>query len=177
MELGFLKVLTKEGAGMSEDKLLATSTLVSCPISSRRVDANMIRVISFQVALFTVILLLTQESFFAWVLFFDFIMRTLRLSRFSLFYVIGQFVLTLWGVAPKLCDESPKRFALYMGLVISMVLVLLFVVGFTSVAMVIATILFVCALLETLLDFCIGCKIYYGLQLLRGVWENDRNFK
>ena len=91
-----------------------------CPISSRRVDSNMVRIISFQVALFTVILLLTKESAFAAILLFDFFMRTLRQSHLSPFHLVGKFILDGWGVAPKLCDESPKRFALYLGLVISL---------------------------------------------------------
>ena len=84
----------------------------SCPISTRRVDSNMVRIISFQVALFTCYLLITQESFFALVILFDFFMRALRQSNFSPFQIVGNFVLKGWGVAPKLCDESPKRFAL-----------------------------------------------------------------
>jgi len=155
----------------------ANNISASCPISLRRVDANMVRAISFQVALFAVILLFTQESFFALVLLFDFTVRTLRLSKFSPFHLIAKFILTGWGIAPKLCDESPKRFALYMGLGISLVLAVLFAAGLTTVATFISMILLVCALLETLFDFCIGCKIYYGLQLLRGVWGNDRDFK
>lgn len=149
----------------------------SCPISLRRVDANMVRVISFQVAMFTVILLVTQESFFALVLLFDFSARTLRLSKFSPFHFISQFVLTGWGVAPKLCDESPKRFALYLGLIISLILVVLFAAGLTSIAMGIAMLLFICALLETVFDFCIGCKIYYAIQITKGMFGHDRNFK
>lgn len=149
----------------------------SCPISTRRVDSNMVRVISFQVALFAVILLITQESFFALVLLFDFAVRGLRLSKFSPFQLIAQFILNGWGVAPKLCDESPKRFALYLGLAISLVLVLLFAAGLEIIATFLAVVLLICALLETAFDFCIGCKIYYSLQLLRRVWANDRNFK
>jgi len=149
----------------------------SCPISTRRVDANMVRIISFQVALFSVILFFTQESFFAAVLLFDFAMRTLRLSNFSPFQIVGKFILTGWGIAPKLCDESPKRFALYMGLSISIVLAVLFVAGLTKIATFIAVILFVCALLETLFDFCIGCKIYYAIQLIKAMGKNDRDFK
>uniref|UniRef100_UPI00286822FB DUF4395 family protein n=1 Tax=Sulfurovum sp. TaxID=1969726 RepID=UPI00286822FB len=105
-----------------------------CPISSRRVDANMVRVISFQVALVTVILLITQESIFAAILLFDFFMRTVRQSHLSPFHMISKFILTGWGVAPKLCDESPKRFALYMGLVISLFLLVFYVAGFTTFA-------------------------------------------
>jgi len=137
----------------------------------------MVRVISFQVTLLTVILLLTQESLFALILLFDFLMRTIRHSHLSPFYLIGQFVLNGWGIAPKLCDESPKRFALYLGLVISLFLVLFYAAGFTSFATVITVILFICALLETLFDFCIGCKIYYAIQIVKGFLNYGRNIK
>jgi len=146
----------------------------SCPISLRRVDSNMVRIISFQVSLFTVALLFTQEIFFAFILLFDFLMRTLRRPNLSPFYVVAKFILDGWDIAPKLCDESPKRFALYLGLLISLVLVVLFATGFTIVATATAVILLGCALLETLFDFCIGCKIYYAIQLLKA-FKNDRN--
>jgi hypothetical protein len=135
----------------------------------------MVRVISFQVALFTVILLITQESFFAFVLLFDFFMRALRQTNFSPFQIIGNFIITGWGIAPKLCDESPKRFALYLGLVTSLFLVILYAAGLTVFATAITIILLICALLETLFDFCIGCKIYYAIQIGKGLFKHDRN--
>lgn len=149
----------------------------SCPISTRRVDANMARIISFQVALFTMIFLVSQESFFVFVILFDFFIRAVRQSSFSPFQIVGAFALKGWGIAPKLCDESPKRFALYLGLVTSLFVVVFFVAGFTTFATAIAVILLVCALLETLFDFCIGCKIYYVIQISKGLLKNDRNIK
>ena len=149
----------------------------SCPISTRRVDSNMVRVISFQVALFTVLFLISQESLFAFILLFDFLMRALRLSKFSLFEGVGRFVISGWGIAPKLCDESPKRFALFLGLITSLFLVVFYVAGFTTFATAIALILLFCALLETLFDFCIGCKLYYAIQIAKGLLTNDRNIK
>ncbi|RLA67839.1 MAG: hypothetical protein DRQ78_02065 [Epsilonproteobacteria bacterium] len=147
----------------------------SCPISTRRIDSNIVRIISFQVAFFTFILLLTQETIFAAILLFDYCMRMLRQLNFSPFYFVGEFVLKGLGIAPKLCDESPKRFALFLGLVISLFLVILFAVGFTFFAMGVAITLFMCALLETAFDFCIGCKIYYALQIIKGFLNYDRN--
>jgi len=137
----------------------------------------MVRVISFQVALFTVILLITQETTFALIILFDFIMRTLRLANLSPFHIVSKFVLNGWGVAPKLCDESPKRFALYLGLVASLFLVVFYMAGFTVFATIITIILLICALLETLFDFCIGCKIYYAIQIVKGYLNNGRNIK
>ncbi len=147
----------------------------SCPISTRRVDSNMVRLISFQVALFTVILLITQESAFALILLFDFLMRTIRQPNLSPFHVVGKFILSGWGVAPKLCDESPKRFALYLGLVISLFLFVFYVAGFTVFATAISIILLICALLETLFDFCIGCKIYYAIQIMNAMKDHRRS--
>ena len=147
----------------------------TCPISTRRVDSNIVRIISFQVSLFAVILLITQESAFALVLLFDFLMRAIRQQNLSPFYIIGKFILTGWGVAPKLCDESPKRFALYLGLVISLFLVVFYIAGFTVFATAISIILLICALLETLFDFCIGCKIYYAIQIMNAMKENRRS--
>ena len=147
----------------------------TCPISTRRVDSNVVRIISFQVALFTVILLFTQQSIFALILLFDFIMRTLRLQNFSPFYLVGKFILDGWGIAPKLCDESPKRFALYLGLVISLFLVVFYVAGFTTFATAVSIVLLICALLETLFDFCIGCKIYYAIQLMNAMKDHRRS--
>lgn len=149
----------------------------SCPISIRRVDSNMVRVISFQVVLFAVILLITKESIFALVLVFDFFIRAIRQPNFSLFHITGQLVLKGWGIAPKLCDESPKRFALYLGLIISLFLAVFYSAGFTTLATAITVTLLLCALLETVFDFCVGCKIYYAIQIGKGFLDNARNIK
>jgi len=149
----------------------------SCPISTKKIDANIVRLVSFQVALFVVLFLLTKEQWFAFVLLFDFAVRSLRLSKMSPFYLIAQFVVKGWSIAPRLCDESPKRFALFLGLLISFVLVMLIISGLTKIATVLAIVLLICALLETLFDFCIGCKLYYLIQISKGFFADDRHFK
>ncbi|TET88784.1 MAG: DUF4395 domain-containing protein [Sulfurovum sp.] len=146
----------------------------SCPISTRRVDTNMMRIISFQVVIFTLALIFTQEKLFALILLFDFSVRALRMTGLSPFHTVGKFMLNRWGAEPKMCDESPKRFALYLGLMTSFFLSLFYIGGTVEIATFIAIILLTCALLETLFDFCIGCKIYYAIQLLKA-FKNDRN--
>jgi len=138
----------------------------SCPISTRRVDSNMVRLISMQVALFTVILLFTHEVLFAFVLLFDFSVRVLRKPTLSPFHQVAKFVLQVLDLPPKFCDESPKRFALYLGLSVSATLVVLSTAGLEKVAAAITIILLLCALLETLFDYCIGCKLYYTIQIM-----------
>jgi len=147
----------------------------SCPISARRIDTNMVRIISFQVVLFTLALLFTQEKFFALVLLFDFSVRALRKTELSPFHIVGKFILNGWNVEPKMCDESPKRFALFLGLTTSFFLSLFYIAGALKIAVFITVVLLLCALLEVLFDFCIGCKIYYAIQLTKA-FINDRNF-
>jgi len=138
----------------------------SCPISLKRVDSNIVRIISLQVAVSVVVILWSANIFVAMILLFDFLMRTLRLTYLSPFHCIGRSLLRFWKVTPKFCDEAPKRFALYLGLGISTVLVLLFLIEFTNIAIYIGIILLICAVFETVFDFCIGCKIYYAIQIV-----------
>lgn len=142
----------------------------SCPISTRRVDSNMVRVISLEVALFTTILLFTQESMFALVLLFDFFVRVIRKPTFSPFQIVAKLILNIFTITPKFADESPKRFALYLGLIISIFISIFYLLGFIKIATTISLILLTCASLETLFDFCIGCKIYYYIQITKGIF-------
>ena len=144
----------------------------SCPISTRRVDTNMMRIISFQISLFTLALFFTQEKLLALILLFDFSVRALRMTGLSPFYVVGKFMLNGWGAEPKFSDESPKRFALYLGLGVSLFLALFYIVGMVEIATFLVLILLTCSLLEALLDFCIGCKIYYLIQLMKSLNTN-----
>jgi hypothetical protein len=146
-----------------------------CPLSFRRIDSKIARGISSLVVLFTMLLIITQNSMFAFILLFDFVMRTLRYTHLSPFYTISKFILTGWGIAPKLCDESPKRFALYLGLGISLSLLVFYMGNFILLATIISIVLLFCALLESLFDFCIGCKIYYAIQMGKGFFNNGRN--
>jgi len=149
---------------------------ISCPISNRRVDANMARTVSLQVALFTILFLLTNWFYFAFFVLFDFSLRALKLETFSPFYRIGAIVLNALNVEPTLCDELPKRFALYMGFSVAFVIVLSYLLKFYLFSSSIATILVIFALLEALLGFCMGCKIYYVIQMSKR-FLNGRNIK
>jgi hypothetical protein len=140
------------------------------------VDANMARMISSQVALFAALFLFTQINLFLFIIIFDFIVRAFRKSELSLFSMSAKIILSVLGAAPRPCDESPKRFALYLGLGTALAALGLFSTGFVAAAAVIAVILLSCALLEALFDFCIGCRIYYAIQLTKAKFSNDRNF-
>jgi len=138
----------------------------SCPISLQRIDSHLVRIIALQVIAIALLLLWSGSLLFAFILLFDFLVRTLELKQLSPFAHIGKFVINHFHIKPQLCDEAPKRFALYLGLAIIGFFTLLFVFGFSKVASILVGILLVCAFLEAAFDYCIGCKIHHYLQLI-----------
>ena len=138
----------------------------TCPISFHRIDSNLVRIIALQVIMTTLLLLWTQNLFFASLLLFDFIVRTIRIKNISPFSYIATLVIQQFNITPKPCDEAPKRFALYLGLSIIGLATTLLLFSFTKIAYIFLTILILCASLETAFDYCIGCKIYHYIKMI-----------
>ena len=149
----------------------------TCPISTKRVDSHMVRVISAQVALFSALLLLSGELFFAAILVYDYMVRALHQNFLSPFHIIGTCFLKTFAIEPALTDEAPKRFALFLGLTSSAALFTAYLLNLAILGPVIAVILIICALLETLFDYCIGCKLYYVIDIVKGFFKHARNIK
>jgi len=135
----------------------------SCPISFNRIDANLVRIIATEVMIIALLLIFTQELIFALILLFDFSVRSLKLKQLSILALVAHFIIRYFKIKPKLCDEAPKRFALYLGVVIITLVTLLYFFQFNLLATVFASTLLVCAFLEAAFDYCIGCKIYHLL--------------
>ena len=139
----------------------------SCPISFNRVDANLVRIIATEVMIIALLLIFTQELIFALILLFDFSVRSLKLKQLSILALVAHFIVKYFKIEPKLCDEAPKRFALYLGVVIITLVTLLYFFKLNLLATIFTSILFVCAFLEAAFDYCIGCKIYHLLHYLQ----------
>jgi len=149
-----------------------------CPISRNRVDAVLFRMISFQVALYTVVLIVAAESFWAYyVLFYDYTVRALRKEEMSPFHLIATLMIKGFNIKSKMTDEAPKRFAVFLGVVSSFVIVAAHIAGLHFMVTMASSVIVFCALMESLFDFCVGCKIYYTIQLLKtSIKYNDRNY-
>ena len=154
---------------------------ISCPISNRRVDARMARMVSLQVAIFTSLFVYTHIFALAVLVFFDFSIRALKQENFSPFYRVGKIILDTLNVKPKECDALPKQFALYMGLSVSFFIVFFYLLGLVLSAeyynytffpvIIISILLIIFAFLEAFLGFCMGCKIYYVIQIVKRIFN------
>jgi hypothetical protein len=134
--------------------------LKSCPISQKRVDTHIVRTISALAVLTAVLFLLTNQSFLLFLLFFDYSMRLIRMEKFSPFYQISAFIVKTLKLQPHKSDEAPKRFALILGWSMTLLMVLFYLFSLSFLVYALVVILLFCATLETLFNFCIGCKIY-----------------
>lgn len=139
----------------------------TCPISFARIDAHFVRIIAVEVISLALLLIFTQNIIFALILLFDFTMRTLNLKKLSPLAHVAQAIIKQFEIKPLLCDEAPKRFALYVGVTIIALFTLLYLFKLNILASVLVAILLLCAFLEATFDYCVGCKVYHLLQYLQ----------
>ncbi len=140
---------------------------ISCPISQKRVDTQMVRAISVLISITAILFLLTSNIFLAYLLLIDFSLRLFRKNNFSPFFQLSLVILRLLNIQPRLSDEAPKRFALYLGWGMSIMIVLFVAFGAAKLAAVFIAILFFCSSLEMFFEFCVGCKVYHYLKTFK----------
>jgi uncharacterized membrane protein len=133
----------------------------TCPISTKKVDANRHRLIALQATLIVGLLLITKSPLVAFWLAFEFWVRFFNRHQFSLTSMIATMSMKKLNLKNRLTDYAPKRFALILGLVVSTLIALSLSFGFTNFAMVLSFILLFCAGLEASYEYCVGCKLYY----------------
>lgn len=138
----------------------------TCPISFNRIDAHLVRIVAVQVLTVALLLLVTQELIFALILLFDFSVRILNLKNLSLFAFVAKSLIEQFHIKAQPCDEAPKRFALYLGVSIVALFTILYAFKLIFLASLLVVILLLCAFLEAVFDYCIGCKIYHLIQIL-----------
>lgn len=131
-----------------------------CPISFKQVDEKAARINALLSALSVVLFLVTSFKFIIVFLAIDFFIRGFIDPLYSFYSAISKSILRLFGSKPKLIDGSPKMFAAKLGFVFSTLIFLFTMLEIPIASDIIAISLVVFALLEGVLGFCIGCKVY-----------------
>lgn len=139
----------------------------SCPITGDQKDNTTIRVVAGLVSTITIMTILiglyistTIAAVIFGLLALDFIIRGFILPKYSPVAIIaGKLVLTL-KLRQRMVDSGPKIFAARIGVLFTLSSTVLYINGNVTAASIVAGILLVCAGMEALLDFCLGCRIY-----------------
>jgi hypothetical protein len=135
-------------------------TYALCPISEKKVNERVARVN----ATFTVLLitgfLFTQNIFFVAFLAIDFYLRTADLAKYSLVAISSKNIVKYLQVKELFINAGPKIFAARIGLILSGLIIISYLLNVKILALIIAGILVLFSFLEAAFGLCVACEIY-----------------
>lgn len=133
---------------------------ITCPVDFVQVNENQPRLVAAQVVLLTAIFIGTGWWPVFLLLAVDFFLRAFKLGRYSLLGQAATSVVQQWKLSGKKVDQAPKRFAAKLGFIFSLIILTLSVFHQTTIAAYVAVVLILFAILESVFNFCVGCRIY-----------------
>ncbi len=139
---------------------------LSCPISSSIINDS-----EFKVAGLVYIFLLFGYLFSGYLFLVgyalvDILMRLSPLSK-SPVLLFSALVAKAAKLKYSARNEAPKRFALILGSIMLLSIMLAHLYSFHVLAFIITSNLVLLKLLDVVLDYCVGCKLYSYLMLLK----------
>ncbi len=139
----------------------------SCPIAQESVDESVVRTHACFIALLAVLFLVTSNALAVFALLYDFAVRVAGYKKLSPLYLLSSFVAKRLSLEKRPTNAGPKNFAAKIGLIFAVASSLFVIVGFTQTASVLILILLICALLEAIFSYCVGCQFYIIIQSIR----------
>lgn len=133
---------------------------IICPISTEKVNENVVRITAFWVVMLTALFIAVPNPIIPLFLAFDFYIRAFTKSNYSPLSWMSAGIARSLHLTPVLIDRAPKIFAARIGLLFSILMLALFIGGFPVVAIITGSILVLFAFLECGLNFCAGCWVY-----------------
>lgn len=139
----------------------------SCPITGNQRDNTVVRIVAgftTVIGAFSIYLALnnnlpTATTIIA-LLAIDFIIRAFFAPKYSLLASIGRGIVSGLKLESNMVDAGPKIFAARIGVIFTLSATVLLSLNLVFAAAVVLIILLVCATLEALLNFCVGCAVY-----------------
>lgn len=144
----------------------------SCPVSGVKVNENVVRAIALYTVIITTVSLYFNLYALTFLLSVDFAIRAFTDGEYSVLRQLGLKTVSVLNIKAKPVDAAPKKFAALLGYLFS---INIFVFQFFDIAIisqVLGFMLVVCALLEGVLGFCVGCVVYYQIERLKKIKFN-----
>ena len=130
-----------------------------CPISNLRIDRNVVRLTGFMMAFMIALYAMTNVIWFVVAITVDYFIRAFTPLTYSPFSAIAYLITRTFNLSPQPINKAPKLFAARVGFLFAFTTVLLFPV-LPMGSLVVGLILMSFALLESVLDICMGCLMY-----------------
>lgn len=134
------------------------NTLI-CPVSKERINGTAVRITASLVVAASVLYLLTGNLMILLLLLADFAIRAFTPLKYSPLSLTAATFAKGFKLPVKLIDKAPKLFAARVGFLFCLTgIVFHTTVPVVSIAVI--AILIICALMEAVIDFCVGCMVY-----------------
>ena len=134
---------------------------IICPVSNIKADEAVARTSAILTVLITAAALLLNSYFILLLLAADFAVRSFFTGITSPVKIISNRIAGILNITNKrFTDAAPKKFAALLGMTFSLLAGLLLVFHLPIAAAITASLLIVCAFLEGVFGFCLGCFLY-----------------
>jgi hypothetical protein len=136
-------------------------TSVSCPVSNEKLNENHARIVAGLVFINTTVALVTGAWWLLLLQGIDFTIRAANKREYSPFRFVAVRLGNWFGVGYKATDVAPKRFAAGVGVFFSFTIGALLLFHQPYAAYGVGAVLLVCAFLESVFAYCVGCVVYH----------------
>jgi len=132
----------------------------SCPISFEKVDENIIRLQAMMISILGILYLFMANPLLLSILLYDFFIRIIGYKKISPSLFVANFIAKQFSMTKKTVDEGPKKFAAQIGLFFIIAANLFYYIDYIQLSYYTIAVLVFCAILESLLGFCVACQVY-----------------
>ncbi|MCB0012448.1 MAG: DUF4395 family protein [Anaerolineales bacterium] len=138
-----------------------------CPISSERINGHVVRLTGLMMATLLALFLLTGDPSFILAALVDYMVRAFTDLPYSPASWLAARIVALFGWPLKRIDRAPKIFAARVGWLFAATAAALAFI-YLPASQIVAATLMGFALLEAVLDLCVGCLVY--TYIVRPIW-------
>jgi hypothetical protein len=145
---------------------------LQCPIDGVAINENKARIVALLVLLVDAGYLSAGSFYLIIFLMADFLLRALKLGKYSLLSLIADFIVSTFKIKYKRTDSGPKRFAAGTGFVFTVLILIATAFQWFTAAFILGVVLVIFAFLESAIGFCAGCYVYTLLHKMPSVFKN-----
>jgi hypothetical protein len=138
----------------------------ACPISGEQRDNNAVRIVAGQTLLVAVVALIIANlvgtfpaTIIVGLLGIDFIIRAFIKPKYSPLATLARGITSGLNLKKVMVDSAPKIFAARIGVLFTVTSTILFALNLQLAGSIVLGILIICAFLESILSFCLGCWV------------------
>ena len=136
----------------------------SCPLNFEQVDSNVSRLSSLLVAMLIVIYLLTSIEYILYFLILDFSLKLFVKRKYSFITICSTILCKSLKMEVKFTDGGAKKLASIFAFIFVSLLLIMNFLELPTFTYLIASIFLLCSLLDVVINYCLGCRIYYVIK-------------